>query len=148
MECRGKKVLVAEDYVSNRNLLACLLEQAQYEVHLAGDGYEALDRMFNGVFDAVITDWDMPRLKGADFLSLSRILWPKTPVIIVSAHHDPSREGLPHGAFAWLNKPYGSEELLRILRMAIPSSRLRGEIGMNHHSLSLKSSVDLLIQHQ
>ena len=86
MECRGKKVLVAEDYVSNRNLLACLFEQAQYELHLAGDGYEALDRMFNGVFDAVITDWDMPRLKGADFLSLSRILWPKTPVIIVSAH--------------------------------------------------------------
>ena len=43
MECRGKKVLVAEDYVSNRNLLACLLEQAQYEVHLAGDGYEALE---------------------------------------------------------------------------------------------------------
>jgi len=125
MEGRGKKVLVAEDYVSNRNLLACLLEQAQYEVHLAGDGYEAVERMFNGVFNAVITDWDMPRLKGADFLSLSRILWPKTPVIIVSAHHAPSCEGLPHGAFAWLNKPYGAEELLRILRMAIQAAARR-----------------------
>jgi len=28
----------------------------------------------------------MPRLKGADFLTLSRILWPKTPVIVVSNH--------------------------------------------------------------
>ncbi len=125
MDGRGKKVLVAEDYVSNRNLLTCLLEQAQYEVHLAGDGYEALERMFNGVFDAVITDWDMPRLKGADFLCLSRILWPQTPVIIVSAHHASSREGLPHGAFAWLNKPYGSDELLQILQMAIQTADRR-----------------------
>src|SRR4249919_2340566 len=122
MEGRGKKVLVAEDYVSNRNLLACLLEQAQYEVHLAGDGYEAVERMFNGVFDAVITDWDMPRLNGADFLSLSRILWPKTPVIIVSAHDAPSRKGLPQGAFAWVNKPYDSKELLQILRAAIQTA--------------------------
>jgi CheY-like chemotaxis protein len=45
---------------ANRKLLAWLLEQAQHEVHLARDGYEALGLMRKGVFDAVITDWDMP----------------------------------------------------------------------------------------
>jgi len=127
MDGRGKKTLVAEDCVSNRNLLTCLLEQAQYEVHLAGDGYEALERMFKRGVDAIITDWNMPRLKGADFLSLSRILWPKAPVIIVSAHHAPSPGGLPQAAFAWLNKPYGSEELLQTLRMAIQTAARRHE---------------------
>jgi CheY-like chemotaxis protein len=68
------KILVAEDDESNRNLLAVLLEQAQFEVHLATDGYEALQHMFRGVVDVVVTDWHMPRVSGADLLSLSRIL--------------------------------------------------------------------------
>ena len=122
MDGQGKKILVADDYVSHQSLLAYLLEQAQYEVHPAGDGREALEHMLEGVFDAVITDWDMPRLNGADFLSLSRIFWPKTPVIIVSAHDAPSPEGLPQGAFAWVNKPYDSKELLQILRAAIQTA--------------------------
>src|SRR5512147_785757 len=84
MEGRGKKVLVAEDYVSNRNLLACLLEQAQYEVHLAGDGYEALERMFNGVFDAVIiVDGHMPGFSSHEFVEFCRSAWPVTPVILL-----------------------------------------------------------------
>ena len=84
MEGRGKKVLVAEDYVSNRNLLACLLEQAQYEVHRAGDGYEAFERMFNGVFDAVIiVDGHMPGFSSHEFAEFCRSAWPVTPVILL-----------------------------------------------------------------
>jgi two-component system, chemotaxis family, chemotaxis protein CheY len=135
MDGQGKKILVAEDYASNRNLLAYLLEQAQYEVHIVEDGYEALERMFNGVFDAALMDWDMPRLNGADFLSLSRILWPKTPVIIVSAHHAPSRKGLPQGAFAWVNKPYESKELLQILQTAVQTASRR------HREQSITTTV-------
>jgi two-component system chemotaxis response regulator CheY len=118
MDGQSKKVLVAEDCECIRKLLACLLEQAQYEVHLAGDGYEALGLMRNGVFDAVITDWDMPRLNGSELLALCRIFWPETPVIVISAHAVPSPGGLPHGTFAWLSKPYVSEELLRTLGTA------------------------------
>ena len=85
MECRGKKVLVAEDYVSNRNLLGSLLERAHYEVHLAGDGYEALERMFNGVFDAVIlVDGQMPGFSDHEFAEFCRSAWPVTPVIFLS----------------------------------------------------------------
>ena len=67
---------------------------------LRGDGYEALDLMRNGVFDAVITDWDMPRLNRSEFLALSLIFWPETPVIVISAHAVPSPGELPQGAFA------------------------------------------------
>ena len=41
--------------------------------------------MRKGPFDAVITDWDMLRLNGSEFLALSRIFWPETPIIIISA---------------------------------------------------------------
>lgn len=125
MDVHDTKILVAEDDESNRNQVAHLLEQAQYEVHLAADGHEALEFMFRGVVDVVVTDWHMPRLSGADFLSLSRILWPDIPVIIVSADAAPSLEGIPRGAFAWLIKPYKREELLQVLRMAVQTTAHR-----------------------
>ena len=129
MDGQGKTILVAEDYESNRNLLALLLKQAQYEVHIAVDAYEALEYMFKGVFDAVIPDWDMPRLNGSEFLVLSQILWPKTSVIIVSAHAVPPLGGLPRGAVAWLIKPYDSQELLQILQTALQTTAHCKETG-------------------
>jgi two-component system, chemotaxis family, chemotaxis protein CheY len=64
MDGRGKRILIAEDFEGIRMLLRYLLEQAQYAVHLSGDGYEAVGLMRKGSFDAIITDWDMPRLNG------------------------------------------------------------------------------------
>lgn len=125
MDGSATKVLVAEDYESNRQLLASLLGQAQYEVHLAVDGYEALERMLKGTFAAVITDWDMPKLNGSRFLAVSHILWPDTPVIIASAHALPSIGNMPRGVFAWLKKPYESQELLQVLRAAVQTSDQR-----------------------
>ena len=93
-----------------------------YEVHLVTDGYAALDRMLNGVFDAVIMDWDMPGLNGSKFLALGQTLWLDTSVIMVSAHTIDPGEGIHQRAFAWLRKPYESRELLEILRMDIPIS--------------------------
>jgi CheY-like chemotaxis protein len=129
MDGHDVKILVAEDHESNRNLLALMLKQAQYEVHVAADGYEALNHMLKEGFDAVITDWEMPRLNGSDFLSLSRILWPDTPVIIVSAYAAPSLGGIPGGAFAWLIKPYELQELLQILQTALQITAHRKETG-------------------
>ena len=125
MDVHDTRILVAEDGESNRNQVAHLLEQAQYEVHLAADGHEALQYMFREVVDVVVTDWHMPRLSGPDFLSFSRILWPDIPVIIVSADAAPSLEGIPRGAFAWLIKPYRREELLQVLRMAVQTTAHR-----------------------
>ncbi|MGA6828879.1 response regulator [Nitrospira sp. NS4] len=122
MAGQRKTVLVAEDHESSRTMLALLLEQAQYEVCLAGDGHEALEHMLKAIFDAVITDWDMPRVNGSELLIISRILWPGTPVIIVSAQAAPSAEGIPRGAFAWLTKPYQSNDLLQILQAAVDTS--------------------------
>ena len=125
MEGRSQTILVAEDYESNRKLLALLLEHAQYEVHLATDGYAALDRMLNGVFDAVIMDWDMPGLSGSKFLALGQTLWLDTPVIMVSAHTIDPGEGIYQRAFAWLRKPYESQELLEILQAAVQTAAHR-----------------------
>ena len=123
MDGRHITILIAEDHDSNRKLLALLLEQEGYDVRLATDGLEALEEMKKTAFDAVITDRDMPRMNGVEFLVLSRAIWPETPVILVSAHANDRKEtGRLRGAFAWLQKPYEFHQLLEVLQAAIDTS--------------------------
>ncbi|WP_455371283.1 response regulator [Petrachloros mirabilis] len=122
MNPRSARVLVAEDDESHRYLIAHLLERTGHNVSLAVDGCDALHQMFQRVFDVVITDWEMPGLKGSDFLRLSHILWPNTPVIIVSARTIASPRDIPEGALAWIRKPYRTQELLQVLHEAVQTS--------------------------
>jgi FixJ family two-component response regulator len=66
----------------------------------------------------------MPRLDGMEFLSLSRIEWPETPVVMVSGGHpDMSEAAARQGAYAWLHKPYESAILLEIVLDATRASQ-------------------------
>lgn len=121
MNEQNHNVLVVEDDAAVRSMLALSLRRAGYTVHTASDGLEALGEMKQREFDVVVTDYQMPGLNGLQFLSLSTILWPNTPVVMVSA--DQSDEvadiAMRSGAFTWLHKPYERTVLLQILHLAI-----------------------------
>lgn len=124
MNQQTKNVLVVEDEEVVRSMLALFLRQAGYHVHTAGDGFDAIGHMKHQRFDAVITDYQMPRMNGLEFLTLSKTLWPSTPVVVVSG--DQSDEiadlAMRRGAFTWLHKPYETALLLQILRTAVHQS--------------------------
>ena len=117
-------VLVVDDEEAVRTILALSLQHAGYQVHTACDGVEALDEMKHRKFDVVVTDYQMPGMNGLQLLSLSKILWTKTPVVMLSG--DQSDEvadtAMQSGAFTWLHKPFEREVLLQILRMAVQQS--------------------------
>lgn len=124
MDGYGKRVLVVEDDDTVRNVLTVLLFQEGYNVHAVCDGQEALTEMKRRRFDVVITDNCMPRLDGIEFLSLSRIVWPDTPVIMVSGGPpDLSAIAVQRGAYAWLHKPYEPSMLLEIVLDAVHVSQ-------------------------
>jgi DNA-binding NtrC family response regulator len=124
MDGYGKRVLVVEDDEAGRNMMADLLVDAGYNVHSASDGQEALSEMKRRHFDVVITDYRMPRLDGMKFLSLSRIEWPDTPVVMVSGETpDISEAAVRQGAYAWLHKPYEPTILVEIVRDAAQASQ-------------------------
>lgn len=115
----GKRVLVVDDDEQIRFLVALLLEQDGYSVHTAMGGLEALDEMMKRRFDAIVTDVDMPRNGGFDVLAFCRTVFPRVPVILMSAisaeHRDPA---LKKGAWAYVEKPFTADDLLHVLHAA------------------------------
>jgi DNA-binding NtrC family response regulator len=105
-------------------MLALSLTYAGYNVHTASDGLEALGKMKQRRFNVVVADYQMLGMGGLQFLSLSKILWPNTPVVMLSG--DQSEEiaemAMRDGAFTWLHKPYERTVLLQILRLAVQQS--------------------------
>jgi two-component system, sensor histidine kinase RpfC len=67
-----KRVLVADDNRTNRNVLAAILESAGHEVLMVTDGDEALEALEKGGIDILLLDINMPRLNGLDACSMWR----------------------------------------------------------------------------
>ena len=61
-----RKILVADDNRTNRDVLKAILDSAGHEVTLVADGDEAIDALEQSAFDILLLDVNMPRLNGVD----------------------------------------------------------------------------------
>jgi CheY-like chemotaxis protein len=123
MERNNKRVLVVDDDRDLRYILSVRLVSAGYMVYGAADGLEALVQMEKYSMDVVLTDYRMPKMDGFEFLSLCRMKWPGTPVVLFSAEQDDlAHEAVERGAFAWVRKGSEYTMLLEILAAAVQQS--------------------------
>jgi CheY-like chemotaxis protein len=123
MERNSKSVLVVDDDHDLRYILSVRLISAGYMVYGATNGLEALVQMDKYSVDVVLTDYRMPKMDGFEFLSLCRMKWPGTPVVVFSAEQDDlAHEALERGAFAWVRKGSEYTMLLEILAAAVQQS--------------------------
>ena len=123
MERNSKSVLVVDDDYDLRYILSVRLVSAGYMVYGATNGLEALVQMDKYSVDVVLTDYRMPKMDGFEFLSLCRMKWPGTPVVVFSAEQDDlAHEALERGAFAWVRKGSEYTMLLEILAAAVQQS--------------------------
>ncbi|MCS6291219.1 MAG: response regulator [Nitrospira sp.] len=120
MEGYGKRVLIADDEESVRGLVTTVLEQEGYTVHAAVDGISALAEMKKRRFDAVISDYHMPRLDGEQFLLLTRLLWPEVPVLLLSGDLTELPLTLQkQGTGTLVPKPFDPQRLLQALHESV-----------------------------
>jgi len=89
----SKHILIAEDDVCSRIILSCILNKKGYATTLASDGQEALDIISksdsNGHrIDLLITDIEMPRLKGTELIRSIRQSENCLPVIVMTGSDD------------------------------------------------------------
>ncbi len=119
MEGYGSRVLVVDDEDDVRELMADALVRAGYSVFTARDGMEALGEIKKRRFEVIVTDYQMPMMNGLELLSLSRVLVPNTPVIMVSGAASAMEQvALERGAFAWIRKPSDPRTVLEMVRIA------------------------------
>ena len=79
------RVLLADDDPLVRKLISGYLVAAGYVVRTAVDGLDALRKLREGRPDLIISDLNMPRMSGFEFLDIVRKRFPQIPVIVISA---------------------------------------------------------------
>ncbi len=118
------RILVAEDERDIRELIAFTLRFAGFEVALASNGAEAVEKASEAIPDLILMDVRMPRMTGYQACEALKEN-PATqgiPVVFLSAKGQESeiQEGLEAGAMEYILKPFAPDELTaqvhRILR--------------------------------
>jgi len=114
------RVLVVDDEPKMRMFIRANLEARDYEVHLAQDGMEAVEMTARLLPDVVVLDVNMPRMDGIEACRRIRE-WTSTPIIILSVREDEADKvrALDEGADDYVTKPFGVEELLARIRVAL-----------------------------
>lgn len=120
------RILVVDDESSIRNTLREILEFEKYQVDEAGDGMDAIARIKQHDYDAVLMDIKMPKMDGMDALERLELLRPDLPVIMISGHAniDTAVEAVKKGAFDFISKPPDLNRLLITVRNALDKSDL------------------------
>lgn len=130
MTPKKTRILIADDEPKIRMFLRANLNARGYEVHLAQDGLEAVEMAGQILPDLVILDVNMPRMNGIDACRRIRE-WADMPIIILSVRDEEKDKvrALDEGADDYVTKPFGMEELLARIRVALRrTSRAVNEI--------------------
>jgi two-component system response regulator MprA len=139
------RLLVVDDDPALSRTLRRALAVEGYAVDCARDGLEALDRLGDEEYDAVVLDVSMPRLDGLAVCRRLRERRDRTPVLMLTARDDVRDRvsGLDAGADDYLVKPFALDELnarLRaLLRRAAPEEDGDGRLGYGDLTLDLQT---------
>ncbi len=125
----GPRILIVDDEVELRRALRRFLEGRQFAVREAEDGATALREFAAFRPDVVLLDLMLPDMDGVDVCRMLR-LTSETPIIVLSALDDEKRKvrALDEGADDYVTKPFGVDELLARVRVALRrGSSARGQ---------------------
>ncbi len=123
------RILVVDDELAIRQVLASNLRKAGYDVEELGEAPAALERMQAGDIDIAICDIRMPEMSGIDLLRAVQQAGIDTTFLLVTAHAslDTAIEAMRLGAFDYLTKPVRTEEVLHQVRQIVDLRGLRNE---------------------
>jgi CheY-like chemotaxis protein len=108
-------ILVVDDEDGARDTTCAMLQSKGFTVDAAHSGEEGLRRLReeNGAHDVLVLDMTMPKMDGMEMYREIAGVWPDLKVLFVSGFTASGRlDALPSGRVAFLNKPFGAEELL------------------------------------
>jgi CheY-like chemotaxis protein len=116
----GKRILLVEDERVVREALRLFLSLDSHTVVEANNGAEAFAMFRAGRFDLVMTDYEMPFVKGNELALRIRQVAPRQPILMVTAYsHKPSPE---NPVDVVVKKPFNSENLRQLMAELLSQS--------------------------
>jgi FixJ family two-component response regulator len=121
MANRLPHIAVVDDEESVRLALARMLRASSFEVSIYRSGEDFLESLKTAVPDCVVLDFQMPGLTGRDIQRALSVAKLPLPIIIVTAHDQPSlrEKVLADGAVAYFTKPLRRDTLIAAVDQAI-----------------------------
>ena len=115
-----KTVLTVDDSASVRTMVKLTMSAAGYGVVEAGDGAEALAKAKGQAVNLVITDLNMPKMNGIEFIRALRELAPYrgVPIVFLTTESDDEmkKQAKAAGATGWITKPFRQDQLLAVAK--------------------------------
>jgi CheY-like chemotaxis protein len=122
----GGRVLLVDDELPVLRAYRRVLEAAGFEVDVASNGLEALERVATQHFDVIASDIAMPMMSGTDLLRAVRERDLDVPVVLMTANPDveTAMAAVEHGAHRYLLKPFQPKVLQDTITQAVRMNRL------------------------
>lgn len=113
-------VFAVDDSRTMREMLRMALSKAGFEVELACDGEDGLEKLAELQPDVIITDINMPKLDGFGFIEGVRQSTDHQgiPILVLTTESAPElkQRAKKSGATGWIVKPFDPEQLANIVR--------------------------------
>jgi two-component system response regulator FixJ len=122
-------IAIVDDDEAIRLSTGALLEGAGYRVRLFESGDDFLDRGSGNPADCILLDLQMPGRDGIEVLNILQDRGNPPPVVVITAHGSVAVavEAMKLGAYHFMEKPYGADELLDSIEQALASRSVRGD---------------------
>ncbi len=135
-----ERILFVDDEPNILETCKACMEREQFEVLTADSGDMALDILKNSGTDILVTDINMPGMKGTDLLKKVNAIHPDIPTAIITGHGtmDLAMECMMSGARAFILKPFTPAELKSTVHQLLERDLLLRE------NLKLKTILPLL----
>jgi two-component system response regulator HydG len=140
-------ILIVDDDKAHLSMLETMLKGWGYSVEGVEDGADAIDKVKETPFDAVLMDVRMAKVGGIEALSRIKEYNPAIPVVIMTAYSsvDTAVETMKLGAYDYLTKPLNFDELKMTLERSLDHMTLIKENESLKERISEDSSLTNII---
>jgi len=124
----ANQILIVDDEPGICQVLQQTLTEEKYQVQMAGNVSEALERIWDTSFALAVVDLLLPDMDGLQLAEAIRLIDPGTPVIMISAYGAVALEGMSSNPAIqhYLHKPFPLDRLLGLVRRYVPATAANG----------------------